>query len=62
PYIDLYASFKDPQTAAALGKKEYPFMAYGPLSPLSISGKPIFFIALEYFEEFPKANSLSSGG
>jgi len=46
PYLELYASFKDPQTATALGRKEYPFMAYGPISPLSISGKPIFFGAL----------------
>jgi hypothetical protein len=56
PYLDLYSSFKDPQTAAALGRKEYPFMAYGPISPLSISGKPIFFTALDYFNEFGKIN------
>jgi DNA helicase HerA-like ATPase len=56
-YLELYASFKDPQTAAALGRKEYPFMVYGPISPLSISGKPIFFVALDYFTEFPNANN-----
>jgi len=56
PYLDLYSSFKDPQTVATLGRKEYPFMAHGPLSPLSISGKPIFFTALDYFTEFPESN------
>jgi energy-coupling factor transporter ATP-binding protein EcfA2 len=60
PYLELYASFKDPQTAAALGRKEYPFMVYGPISPLSISGKPIFFVALDYFTEFPSVNNFKS--
>ena len=58
PYLDLYSSFKDPQTAAALGRKEYPFMAHGPISPLSISGKPIFFTALDYYTEFRESNAL----
>jgi energy-coupling factor transporter ATP-binding protein EcfA2 len=58
-HIELYSSFKDPQTAATLGRKEYPFMAYGPISPLSISGKPVFFNALDYHSEFLKQNNFT---
>jgi len=54
--LDLYSNFKDPQTSAILGKKEYAFMVYGPVSPLSISGNPIFFNALDYYTEFRKIN------
>lgn len=57
-HIDLYQSFKDPQTAAIIGeKKEFPFMVYGPVSPLSASGAPLFFTALNYTDEFPKINN-----
>ena len=58
PHLDLYSNFRDPQTSAILGKKEYSFMAYGPVSPLSISGNPIFFNVLDYFTEFPRKNNL----
>lgn len=57
--IELYQSFKDPQTAAIMGKREYPFMAFGPVSVLSVSGSPIFFIALNYFNEFLKENNIA---
>jgi hypothetical protein len=60
-HIDLYQSFKDPQTAAIIGeKKEFPFMVYGPVSPLSASGAPLFFTALHYVDEYPKINNFRS--
>ena len=37
--LRLYQMFKDPQSS--LGKKEYPFMSIGPISPLSFSGSPL---------------------
>lgn len=51
-YMDLYSSFRDPETSGIFGKKEYPFMVYGPVSPLSVAGNPIFFNVLDYFNEF----------
>jgi len=52
--IRLYQMFRDPQSS--LGKREYPFMTIGPISPLSFSGTPLFFTALEYSDEFLKVN------
>ena len=52
--IRLYQQFTDPQSA--IRKKEYPFMTSGPISPLSFSGTPLFFNALEYPDEFFKKN------
>ena len=52
--IKLYQNFRDPQSG--LGKKEYPFMAIGPISPLSFSGTPLFFNALKYPDDFLKIN------
>lgn len=52
--IKLYQNFNDPQSS--LGKREYPFMAIGPISPLSFSGTPLFFTALNYPNEFLKEN------
>lgn len=52
--IRLYQNFKDPQSG--LGKREYPFMTIGPISPLSFSGTPLFFNALNYPNEFMKVN------
>ena len=57
-HIQLYQSFRDPQTSAIFGKKEYPFMVHGPISPLSSSGAPLFFTALHYEDEFPKYNKM----
>jgi DNA helicase HerA-like ATPase len=54
--IEFYQSFKDPQTSALFGRKEYPFMVYGPVSPLSSSGAPMFFTALNYDEEYTLYN------
>ena len=54
--IQLYQSFKDPQST--LGGREFPFMVVGPISPLSVSGTPLFFVSLEYPSEFLKINNL----
>ncbi len=52
--IRLYQNFRDPQSG--LGKIEFPFMTIGPISPLSFSGSPLFFNALNYSDEFLKVN------
>ena len=52
--IRLYQMFVDPQSG--LGKQEYPFMSIGPISPLSFSGTPLFFKALDYPKEFLEIN------
>jgi hypothetical protein len=52
--LSLYQMFRDPQSS--LGEREYPFMTIGPISPLSFSGTPLFFNALEYPDEFLKIN------
>ena len=56
--LKLYQMFKDPQSA--LGEREYPFMTIGPISPLSFSGTPLFFNALDFPDEFLKTNFHSS--
>jgi len=52
--LSLYQMFRDPQSS--LRESEYPFMAIGPISPLSFSGTPLFFTALRYPDEFLKIN------
>jgi len=52
--IRLYQLFRDPQSS--IGKREYPFMAIGPISPLSFSDTPLFFTALDYPDAFLKIN------
>lgn len=59
-YLDLYQSFRDPATLLTMGGKQYPFMVYGPVSPLSVSGAPLFFNALDYFNEFPAIDQRKS--
>jgi len=41
-----------------MGGKEYPFMVYGPVSPFSAAGSPLFFKALDYDSKFCEANAL----
>jgi len=53
--IKLYQLFKDPQSTPR--QKEYSFMTIGPVSPLSFSGVPLFFLALQYPDEFTNANT-----
>jgi len=50
----LYQRFNDPQSS--LGEKEYSFMSYGPISPLSFSGSPLFFNAFRFPDKFQHFN------
>jgi len=52
--IRLYQMFRDPQSG--IGTKQYPFMSIGPISPLSFSGTPLFFNALNYPDDFMRVN------
>ena len=61
--LALYQSFKDPQSSTIPEEREYSFMVFGPVSPLSVSGAPLFITALRYDpenydNEFVKANKL----
>lgn len=47
--IRLYQTFRDPETSVR--DKQYPFMVTGPFSPLSFSGAPLFFTALQWPNE-----------
>ena len=42
-----------------LGEKQYSFMSYGPISPLSFSGAPLFFNAYKFPEKFTSSNFLT---
>jgi energy-coupling factor transporter ATP-binding protein EcfA2 len=59
--LELYQSFRDPQSFPRPDLKEFPFMAVGPLSPLAFSGKPIFFNAFTDPAEFARANGIRLG-
>ena len=52
--MTLYQRFNDPQSS--LGEKQYSFMSYGPISPLSFSGAPLFFNAYKFPDEFMTSN------
>ena len=52
--MSLYQRFRDPQSS--IGEKTYSFMSYGPISPLSFSGTPLFFNAFNYPVEFKNVN------
>ena len=43
--MNLYRSFRDPQSAMEPGSKQFPFMAIGPISPMPFAGQPMFFSA-----------------
>ena len=58
--LELYQSFRDPQSFPRRDLQEFPFMAVGPVSPLAFSGKPLFFTAFTDPAEFARVNSLSS--
>lgn len=55
--LELYQSFRDPQSFPRRDLQEFPFMAVGPVSPLAFSGKPVFFTAFTDPEEFLRANA-----
>lgn len=56
--LELYQSFRDPQSFPRRDLQEFPFMAVGPVSPLAFSGKPLFFTAFTDPEEFLRVNNL----
>ena len=43
--MNLYRSFRDPQSAVHPQFKQFPFMAIGPISPMPFAGQPMFFSA-----------------
>ena len=53
--LNLYKSFIDPSNT-----KKYPFMFLGAVSPLSLSGSPLFIEAYNKFEDYEKNNRLNS--
>jgi hypothetical protein len=56
--LELYQSFRDPQSFPRRDLQEFPFMAVGPVSPLAFSGKPVFFTAFTDWQEFKRVNDL----
>lgn len=58
--MELYQSFRDPQSAPRDDLREFSFMAVGPVSPLSFSGRPLFFSAFIDPQEFSAGNNLPS--
>ena len=59
--LELYQSFRDPQSFPRRDLQEFPFMAVGPVSPLAFSGKPIFFTMFTDVEEFLRVNQIDGG-
>jgi hypothetical protein len=58
--LELYQSFRDPQSFPRRDLQEFPFMAAGPVSPLAFSGKPLFFTAFTDAQEFIQVNGLGN--
>ncbi|MFB3785810.1 MAG: ATP-binding protein [bacterium] len=56
--LELYQSFRDPQSFPDRELQEFPFMAVGPMSPLAFSGKPIFFNMFTDMDKFLQANGM----
>jgi hypothetical protein len=56
--LELYQSFRDPQSFPARHLQEFPFMAVGPVSPLAFSGKPIFFNMFTDMTRFLAVNNM----
>jgi hypothetical protein len=59
--LELYQSFRDPQSFPARNLQEFPFMAVGPISPLAFSGKPVFFSMFTDMNRFLQANNMDQG-
>lgn len=53
--LNLYASFIDPSNSG-----KFPFMFFGPVSPFSATGSPLFIEVSEY-KDYKKANLRSQG-
>ena len=58
--MELYQSFRDPHSAPRPELREFPFMAVGPVSPLSFSGRPIFFSAFTDSDQFLSTNQITT--
>ncbi|MGD0541297.1 MAG: DUF87 domain-containing protein [Tepidisphaeraceae bacterium] len=58
--LELYQSFRDPQSFPRRDLQEFPFMAVGPVSPLAFSGKPLFFTAFTDPKEFLRINKINA--
>jgi hypothetical protein len=58
--MELYQSFRDPQAFPSKDLREFPYMVTGPISPLSFSGKPVFFTAFTDADRFIDVNKLRS--
>jgi hypothetical protein len=56
--LELYQSFRDPQSFPRRHLQGFPFMAVGPVSPLAFSGKSLLFTAFTDPAEFLRVNSL----
>ncbi|HRT70528.1 MAG TPA: DUF87 domain-containing protein, partial [Syntrophales bacterium] len=56
--LELYQSFRDPQSFPARNLQEFPFMAVGPVSPLAFSGKPVFFSMFTDMSRFLQENNV----
>jgi len=59
--LELYQSFRDPQSFPRRDLQEFPFMAVGPVSPLAFSGKPLFFTMFTDMSRFLQANNMEQG-
>lgn len=57
--LELYQSFRDPQSFPRRELQEFPFMAVGPVSPLAFSGKPVFFSMFTDMKEFLAKNGMA---
>ncbi len=57
--LNLYQSFRDPQSAFDAKSRQYSFMTIGPVSPLSFAGTPLFLNVFNTAEAFLSANRLS---
>lgn len=55
--MNLYRSFRDPQSAMNPESKQFPFMAIGPVSPMPFAGQPMFFSAFNG-HDFTTQNNL----
>jgi len=60
--LELYESFRDPQSFPRKDLQEFPFMAVGPISPLAFSGRPVFFTMFTDMEEFIAKNRSGKNG
>jgi hypothetical protein len=59
--LELYQSFRDPQSFPDRNLEEFPFMSVGPISPLAFSGKPVFFNMFTDMQRFLDENGMSQG-